>query len=113
MVSAGLTRCRTLDIENDRSSRIDLCGRDKSAGLDQHFIAAIAQLRDEREDAFLGKRFAARYFDKLASKFIQPSKYLVKGNVLAAVKRVFAVTPGTSHRAAGKPHKRAWPASMR
>ena len=92
---------------------IDLCGRDKSAGLDQHFIAAIAELGDEREDAFLGKRFAARYLDKLASKFIQPSKYLIEGNVLAAVKRVFAVTPRASHRAAGKPHKRAGPAGVR
>jgi len=60
----------------------------------------------------LGQWFATGNFDQPASKVPHAINHRIHGDVLASRKRIFAVAPGTAHRAAGQPHEGTRAASM-
>ena len=102
-----------LDVENHFGARVEACGRNVAAGLDQHFEAFITQPLDKGECLFLRQRFAAGYFDEVAAEGVNLGHHCVDRHVLAARESVLAVAPDAAHRAAGQTHERAGPAGMR
>ena len=113
MISFRLAGRRTFYIEDDRRTRIDIFSRDKSAGLDQHFVAAVAKLGDEWKNILLRQRLAAGHLNQLAAKLVELCKDILERYPLAAVERILAVAPNAPHRTAGQPHKRARPSGVR
>ena len=106
MITFGFAGRGAFYVENYYGALIDFCRRDVTAGLDQHLVAAFAKLCDKRKCVFLGKRFAAGDLDEVAAEIVEFCENIVKRNVLAACKSVFAVAPDATHRAARQTHKR-------
>ena len=113
VISFGLARGGTLDIQNYFRSLVHFLRRDIAAGFDQDFVFVVAKLRDQSESLGLGERLAAGYFDQPATEVSHLLHDVFDRDVIAAGERVFAVAPDAAHWAAGQAHERARAAGVR
>ena len=113
MISFSLAGAGTFDVQNYLRPLVHFLCRDIAAGFDQDFVTFVAKLGNQSEGLALGEWLATGYFDQPATEVADLSHYVIGRNMIAAGERVFAVAPDAAHRAAGQPHKRARPASVR
>lgn len=105
VIPFGFARRGAFHVKNNSGPPVHAFSRDKTAGLDQHLVTAVAKRGDEWEHRLLCERFTARDFDEITAEFLQLFEYLIKRHPLSARKGVFAVAPDATHRAARQPHK--------
>jgi len=113
VVSVRFARSRAFYVEYDLCSRINMFGRDITAGFDENLVAAIAEFGDERKNVLLSKRFAPGDLDQITAIFVELLKDVFECNSLAARECILAVAPNTPHRTARQTYKRARPSRMR
>ena len=75
MVALGLARARALDVDDAAHARVDRRDVDRAAGLEQHLVAGVAEVGEQRQRAGLQQRLAAGELDERAAEGGDPCEH--------------------------------------
>src|ERR1051325_6690013 len=91
-----LARAGALEVEDDLRARVDGADVDRPRGLDQHFVAVVAETLDQLERLRLRERLAPPHLDQVAAVAAHAAEHLVDRHPLAAGERGLGVAPAAA-----------------